>query len=89
MKRNHRTFIQTALLGCSLATIPLTSYTALSWQEVTIPNLPPGTDLAQVWTRGLSEVYVWGTYQSNSVSYSTLYRWDGASWSAALDAPGE
>jgi hypothetical protein len=58
-----------------------------NWQVVTIPTLPPGAVLGQVWSSAPDDVYVWASI-STDVPEAYLFHWDGTSWNEVLSLPG-
>ena len=64
---------------------------AAQWQLMTIPGLPEGTELRDVWTSGPNDTYIWArrtTPGTTDVPEATLYHWDGAEWDVVLSLPG-
>ena len=74
--------------GCLTASLA-SANAALTWQEVPVPNLPPGTDFTSVWARNPQEVYVWGQVSTNTTPNAQLYRWNGAGWTNVLAVNGQ
>jgi len=87
--------------------------TTEGWQVLTIPGLPSGALLGDVWAAPNGDVYVWASYPqrtggagltegdqgegeklpnpggTSSARSSTLYRYNGLTWSTALVTPGQ